>query len=71
MTAALTIPTIGMAPARLPGQVLVMHDMLGVFPEESEFVKNFMRGTGSVQGAIEAFVKEVKAKSFPAAEHSY
>ena len=73
VTAALRIPTIGIgAGVDCTGQVLVLHDMLDIYPgKKAKFVKNFMRGTGSVQGAIEAFVKEVKAKSFPAAEHSY
>jgi 3-methyl-2-oxobutanoate hydroxymethyltransferase len=73
VTAALRIPTIGIgAGADCSGQVLVLHDMLDIFPgKKARFVKNFMRGAGSVQSAVAAFVKEVKAKTFPGAEHSY
>jgi len=54
------------------GQVLVLHDMLDVYPgKKAKFVKNFMAGTGSVQGAVEAYVKQVKAKEFPGPEHSF
>ena len=73
VTAALRIPTIGIgAGVDCSGQVLVLHDMLDIYPgKKAKFVKNFLHGAGSVQGAIEAFVREVKAKTFPAAEHSY
>ncbi len=73
VTAALRIPTIGIgAGVDCSGQVLVLHDMLDVYPgKKARFVKNFLAGAGSVQGAVEAYVREVKAKTFPAAEHSY
>jgi 3-methyl-2-oxobutanoate hydroxymethyltransferase len=73
VTAALRIPTIGIgAGVDCAGQVLVLHDMLDVYPgKKARFVKNFLAGTGSVQAAVEAYVREVKAKTFPAAEHSY
>ena len=49
-----------------------MHDMLGIFPgKTAKFVKNFMQGHDSVQAAVRAYVKEVKAKTFPAAEHIF
>ena len=70
---ALTIPTIGIgAGVDCDGQVLVLHDMLDVFPgKKAKFVKNFMSGAGSIQGAVEHYVKEVKAKTFPDREHSF
>src|SRR4029079_17176746 len=73
VTAALRIPTIGIgAGVDCSGQVLVLHDMLDIFPgKKARFVKNYLAGAGSVQTAIETYVKEVKAKAFPAAEHSY
>jgi 3-methyl-2-oxobutanoate hydroxymethyltransferase len=73
VTAALRIPTIGIgAGADCSGQVLVLYDMLDIYPgKKARFVKNFLRGAGSVRGAVEAYVREVKAKTFPAAEHSY
>ena len=54
------------------GQVLVLHDMLDIYPgKKARFVKNFMSGTGSVRGAVEAYVREVKAGTFPGVEHSF
>jgi len=54
------------------GQVLVLHDMLDVFPgKKAKFVKNFMADSGSVQAAVEAYVKQVKARQFPGPEHSF
>jgi len=68
-----TMPTIGIgAGPDCDGQVLVMHDMLGVFPgHKARFVKNFMEGQTSIDGAITAYVGAVKDKSFPAAEHCF
>jgi len=73
VTAALTIPTIGIgAGVDCSGQVLVLHDMLDVFPgKKAKFVKNFMQGAGSIQAAVERYVKEVKAKTFPDRDHSF
>ena len=73
VTAAVTVPTIGIgAGVDCSGQVLVLHDMLDVFPgKKAKFVKNYMRAAGTVQGAVEMYVKEVKAKTFPGAEHSF
>ena len=52
------------------GQVLVMHDMLGVnLGKNAKFVRNFMEGVekggGGVQAAMAAYVKAVKEGSFP------
>ncbi len=73
ITAALTVPTIGIgAGVDCHGQVLVLHDMLDVYPgRKAKFVKNYMRAAGSIQGAVELYVKEVKARSFPGPEHSF
>ena len=73
VTAALEIPTIGIgAGVDCSGQVLVLHDMLDVFPgKKAKFVKNFMQGAGSIHAAVENFVKEVKARKFPDREHSF
>jgi 3-methyl-2-oxobutanoate hydroxymethyltransferase len=73
VTDALRIPTIGIgAGVDCSGQVLVLHDMLDVFPgKKAKFVKNFMQGAGSIQAAVESYVKEVKAKTFPDREHSF
>ncbi len=73
VTDALTIPTIGIgAGVDCSGQVLVMHDLLGVFPgHKAKFVKNFMQGQTSVAAAFSAYVQAVKQQSFPALEHSF
>jgi 3-methyl-2-oxobutanoate hydroxymethyltransferase len=73
VTAAITVPTIGIgAGVDCSGQVLVLHDMLDVYPgKKAKFVKNYMRPTGSIQGAVELYVKEVKAGTFPGPEHSF
>ena len=73
VTAAVSSPTIGIgAGVDCHGQVLVLHDMLDVYPgRKAKFVKNYMRGTGSIQGAVELYVKEVKARTFPGPEHSF
>ena len=70
---ALAIPTIGIgAGVDCDGQVLVLHDMLDVFPgKKAKFVKNFMQGAGSIHAAVERYVKEVKSKAFPDREHSF
>jgi len=73
VTATISIPTIGIgAGVDCSGQVLVLHDMLDVYPgKKAKFVKNFMRPAGSIQGAVELYVKEVRAKTFPGLEHSF
>ncbi len=59
--------TIGIGAGRgTAGQVLVMHDMLGInLGRMPKFVRNFMQDAGSVQAAIEAYVRAVKAGEFP------
>jgi 3-methyl-2-oxobutanoate hydroxymethyltransferase len=74
ITQAVKIPVIGIgAGSATDGQVLVLHDMLGLSlsGRVPKFVKNFMDGQGSIQDALAAYVREVKAVSFPAAEHGF
>jgi len=73
VTAQLHIPTIGIgAGAGCSGQVLVVYDMLGIYPgKKARFVKDFMQGAGSVAQAVANYVAEVKCGAFPAAEHSF
>jgi 3-methyl-2-oxobutanoate hydroxymethyltransferase len=62
---------IGAGPS-CAGQVLVMHDMLGIFDRKRpRFVKDFMTGAGSIEAAIKAYVADVKSGAFPAPEHCY
>ena len=73
ITERLVIPTIGIgAGPDCSGQVLVLHDILGIYPgKPPKFARNFMVGAGSIQAAAENYVKAVKTGEFPAAEHSY
>jgi 3-methyl-2-oxobutanoate hydroxymethyltransferase len=62
---------IGASPA-CAGQVLVLPDMLDVPPgRKARFVRNFMQGAASIEGAVQAYVRAVKDGSFPAPEHCY
>lgn len=74
LTASLSsMATIGIgASAQCDGQVLVLHDMLGVYPgKKARFVRNFMDGAASIDDAVARYVAAVKDGSFPAAEHCY
>jgi 3-methyl-2-oxobutanoate hydroxymethyltransferase len=73
VTAQLSVPTIGIgAGAACSGQVLVLHDMLGIYPgKKARFVKDFMPGAGSIAQAVANYVTEVKSGAFPATEHSF
>ena len=73
ITQAVSAPVIGIgAGSDTDGQVLVMHDMLGVTPgRKPRFVKDFLADGGSIQGAFEAYVAAVKEGSFPASEHGF
>lgn len=73
ITEAVAIPTIGIgAGPHCDGQVLVMHDLLGVTPgKRPKFSKDFLAGRGSVSEAIRAFAEDVRSGAFPASEHSF
>ncbi len=71
LTSEFSVPTIGIgAGPGCSGQVLVLYDMLGIYPgKPARFVRNFMTGHDSVEAAVAAYVKAVKDGSFPAPEH--
>ncbi len=74
VTAAAKVPTIGIgAGVDCHGQVLVLHDMLDVFPgKKAKFVKNYMKAAaGSIQDAVALYVSEVREGKFPGREHSF
>jgi len=73
ITRTLAIPTIGIgAGVDCDGQVLVLHDMLRVYPRGSpKFSHNFMQGAGSIDEAVRNYVAAVKARTFPGPEHSF
>ncbi len=65
--------TIGIGAGKdCDGQVLVLQDMLGIYPgKTARFVRNFMQGAASIDAAVAAYASAVKDGSFPAAEHTY
>ena len=67
VTAALPIPVIGIgAGAQCSGQVLVLHDMLGITPGKvPRFVRDFMAGSATIGEAVRRYVAAVKDGSFP------
>ncbi|MDN3919302.1 3-methyl-2-oxobutanoate hydroxymethyltransferase [Roseateles violae] len=67
ITESLPIPVIGIgAGVGCSGQVLVLHDMLGIsHGRHPRFVRNFMEGSSSIQQAVRRYVEEVKAGTFP------
>jgi 3-methyl-2-oxobutanoate hydroxymethyltransferase len=73
ITSALKIPTIGIgAGAGCDGQILVTHDMLGLFDDlRPRFVKQYAELGRDVVRAVEAYCREVRDGTFPAAEHSF
>ena len=73
ITKTLQIPTIGIgAGADCDGQVLVTHDMLGMFEKfKPKFSKRYAELATEAKTAYKEYIKEVKAKKFPAEEHSY
>ena len=68
-----TVPVIGIgAGPSTTGQVLVMHDLLGITPgKTARFVKDFMASADSIQDAFKAYDRAVKNGSFPAPEHCF
>lgn len=73
VTDALTVPTIGIgAGPRCDGQVLVFHDMLGLYEGRSpRFVKRYAELGKVALGAMERYAAEVRAGAFPGPEHTY
>jgi 3-methyl-2-oxobutanoate hydroxymethyltransferase len=73
VTAALMIPVIGIgAGPHCDGQVLVIHDLLGITPgKRPKFSKDFLSGRDSVAAAIAAYAEDVRSGAFPAPEHCF
>jgi 3-methyl-2-oxobutanoate hydroxymethyltransferase len=73
VTAQLGVPTIGIgAGAACSGQVLVVYDILGIYPgKKARFVKDYMQGATSIAQAVANYVAEVKSGAFPATENSF
>ncbi|OSM03941.1 putative 3-methyl-2-oxobutanoate hydroxymethyltransferase [Magnetofaba australis IT-1] len=73
ITAEAGCPTIGIgAGAQCDGQVLVMHDLLGLYDGvRPKFVKQYLNGGQLVSNAITQFADEVRSGAFPSAEHAF
>ncbi len=72
ITKAISVPTIGIgASPGCDGQILVMEDMLGLSPRVPKFVKEFGAIGKAIDRAIGSYAGEVRARTFPTAEHTY
>src|SRR5215472_2961434 len=72
ITAQIAIPTIGIgASAACDGQILVLEDMLGLSSRVPKFVKRFGDLGPSIEQAVQGYAQEVRARTFPGAEHVY
>ncbi|MDK3074440.1 3-methyl-2-oxobutanoate hydroxymethyltransferase [Sedimentitalea sp. JM2-8] len=73
ITAEIAIPTVGIgASAGCDGQILVIDDMLGLFDAfKPKFVKRYAHLATDASAAIAAYASEVRARTFPAAEHMF
>lgn len=69
----LSIPVIGIgAGVDTDGQILVMHDMLGISANYMpKFSKNYLEQTGDIASAVACYIKDVKDAAFPSSEHSF
>ena len=73
ITEALNTPTIGIGSGPdTSGQVLVLHDLLGMDPSfQPKFVRRYLDGYGLIKNAIDQFDQDVKSKSFPVKKESF
>jgi 3-methyl-2-oxobutanoate hydroxymethyltransferase len=69
----LSIPTLGIGSGpRCDGQVLVLHDLLGLYEGRSpKFAKRYADLSTEIRRALERFADEVRSGAFPAEEHTY
>ena len=73
ITEAVSIPTIGIGAGKdTDGQILVMHDALGISCSYMpKFSRNFLIDTGDIKKAIELYIDEVSQGNFPGPEHIF
>jgi 3-methyl-2-oxobutanoate hydroxymethyltransferase len=73
VTEALTIPTIGIGAGKdTDGQILVMHDALGIACNYMpKFSRNFLKDTGDIKKAVELYISDVSEGKFPGEEHIF
>lgn len=67
-----SVPTIGIGAGKdCDAQVLVLHDLLGIYSPPPKFAKNYLAQGGDIATAVKAYVADVRAGRFPAPEHSF
>lgn len=72
VTETLALPVIGIgAGPDCDGQVLVLHDILGLFDQKYRFAKRYAELRVTIQNAVSQYRDEVKSGRFPDQEHSY
>ncbi|QAV23832.1 3-methyl-2-oxobutanoate hydroxymethyltransferase [Proteus hauseri] len=72
VTDVLTMPVIGIGAGNVTdGQILVMHDLLGLTPQPPKFSKDFLQEAGSLQGAVSLYVQQVEQGLFPQEQHTF
>ncbi len=73
VTLSLSIPTIGIgAGAHCDGQVLVMHDMLGINKEfKPRFLRQYLQLHELIEKAVQTYIRDVKERNFPSDNESY
>ena len=73
ITKSVKVPTIGIGSGiNCDGQVLVVHDMLGMFEKiKPKFAKRYLNLSEEIRNAINSYVKDVKEEKFPGQEHTF
>ena len=73
ITKDVTVPTIGIGSGKdCDGQVLVIHDMLGMFEKiKPKFAKRYLNLSEEIRNAVSSYVKDVKEEQFPGEEHTF
>ena len=73
VTSSLTVPTIGIgAGGDCDGQVLVMHDMLGISTEfKPRFLRQYLNLESQITRAVEQYISDVKSRDFPNEQEQY
>lgn len=72
ITEALEIPVIGIGAGNMTdGQILVMHDALGITASPPKFAKDFLAETGNIRDAIRLYIEHVESGAYPDQAHSF
>ena len=73
ITKDVKVPTIGIGSGKdCDGQVLVIHDMLGMFEKiKPKFAKRYLNLSEEIRNAVSSYVKDVKEEKFPGEEHTF